>query len=314
MRIRQLRQFVEVVNSKSINNAAHKLYISQSALSASLKAAEEELGQAVLERTYNGVSLTEFGEVFVEASRQILDIYDSLLLKSTSSDAPRLVVSSSPLKWVSMIFDRCAAEYADSQNDFRIEMKGREEVCLDVCRGRADIGVTVSTTQNRAAIRRSFEDNNLVYHLIDTIATCAMVGPKNPLYNCPSNEISLEDLHPYRRLVVKEETPENASYTYIFPNYLNQIPYSGIAFLPTTGSFQENMANTDGYYIGTYNEKAYKGVAYYKNVRALRIRDYPQANDVHWIRRKGWNMSPIARKFLRELYLISDREPDTSIF
>ena len=128
MRIRQLRQFVEVVNSKSINNAAHKLYISQSALSASLKAAEEELGQAVLERTYNGVSLTEFGEVFVEASRQILDIYDSLLLKSTSSDAPRLVVSSSPLKWVSMIFDRCAAEYADSQNDFRIEMKGKERI------------------------------------------------------------------------------------------------------------------------------------------------------------------------------------------
>lgn len=310
MRIRQLRQFVEVVNSKSINNAAQKLYISQSALSASLKAAEEELGQDVLVRSYNGVSLTEFGEVFVEASRQILDIYDSLLLKSSSSDAPQLIVSSSPLKWVSTVFARCAAEYADSQNNFFIDMKGREEVWMDVSKGRADIGITVTPAQSREAAIRFFEENNLVYHLIDTIATGVMVGPQNPLYHAASDVISLEDLRPYRRLIVRENTSD----TYVFPNNLNEIPHSGTAFLPTGGSFQENMANTDGYYIGTYNEKAYKGVPYYTNVRALRIRDFPLGYDVHWIRRKGWNMTPIARKFLRELYLTCGVEPDNAIF
>lgn len=58
MKISQLQQIVEIVSCGSINKAAQKLYISQSGLCASLNAVEKELGQKILHRSYNGITLT----------------------------------------------------------------------------------------------------------------------------------------------------------------------------------------------------------------------------------------------------------------
>lgn len=48
MKIQQMEQIMEVYTCKSINKAAQRLYISQSALSASINAAEKELGRQIL--------------------------------------------------------------------------------------------------------------------------------------------------------------------------------------------------------------------------------------------------------------------------
>ena len=74
MKISQLQQIVEIVSCGSINKAAQKLYISQSGLCASLNAAEKELGQKILHRSYNGITLTPFGLQFVDSAKQILQI------------------------------------------------------------------------------------------------------------------------------------------------------------------------------------------------------------------------------------------------
>ena len=89
MKIRQMRQILEISENESINRASRKLYISQSALSASISSVEEELGQQLLVRSHSGIELTEFGKKFVEASRQILEIYDRLLLEYSSRSPGR---------------------------------------------------------------------------------------------------------------------------------------------------------------------------------------------------------------------------------
>lgn len=78
MRLEQLEYFLEVVSSKSINIAAENLYISQSALSRSIKSLEE-LGCPLLLRKVDGVYLTTAGQDLLPFMREILQKVDALM-------------------------------------------------------------------------------------------------------------------------------------------------------------------------------------------------------------------------------------------
>lgn len=82
MRLEQLEYFVEISVSKSITTAAENLFISQSALSRSIKALEEELNVELLSRSVEGVKLTETGEILLPFMIEVLEKVE--LLKNAS--------------------------------------------------------------------------------------------------------------------------------------------------------------------------------------------------------------------------------------
>lgn len=61
MTLEQVRHVLEVEKAKSINQAANNMFLSQSALSLSIKALEQEFGQDIFIRNSKGVALTPFG-------------------------------------------------------------------------------------------------------------------------------------------------------------------------------------------------------------------------------------------------------------
>lgn len=67
----------EIYKQKSVSKAAEKLYISQPALSNTLKKAEEELGAAIFNRKTHPFSLTAEGKVYIESIEKILAIEES---------------------------------------------------------------------------------------------------------------------------------------------------------------------------------------------------------------------------------------------
>ena len=71
MTFQQLSFVVEVANCESINKAAERLYTSQSNVSNSIKALEEELGIQIFLRTKKGVSVTEEGREFLSYANEI---------------------------------------------------------------------------------------------------------------------------------------------------------------------------------------------------------------------------------------------------
>lgn len=75
MKIEHLRYFISVANTKSINQAAKELYISQQQLNNILTALEEEMQLTLLLRTNKGVSLTEDGVEFANYAEKILTDY-----------------------------------------------------------------------------------------------------------------------------------------------------------------------------------------------------------------------------------------------
>ena len=78
MKIEHLRYFISVANTKSINQAAKELYISQQQLNNILTALEEEMQITLLIRTNRGVSLTEDGVEFAKYAEKILTDYSAM--------------------------------------------------------------------------------------------------------------------------------------------------------------------------------------------------------------------------------------------
>ena len=72
MELYQLRSFVAVAEAGHLTRAAEKLHISQPAVSAQIKALEDELDLALFERTPSGMVLTSAGERLLLAAAQAL--------------------------------------------------------------------------------------------------------------------------------------------------------------------------------------------------------------------------------------------------
>jgi DNA-binding transcriptional LysR family regulator len=72
MELRQLEYFVAVAEERSFTNAARRLRVAQSGLSATIKALEAELGGLLLARTSRRVELTRAGEAFLADARRTL--------------------------------------------------------------------------------------------------------------------------------------------------------------------------------------------------------------------------------------------------
>lgn len=65
MRLEQLQYFVQIVENRSFNKAAQKLFVTQPALTSSMNQLEEELGVRLLVRTKRGVSPTAYWKPYL---------------------------------------------------------------------------------------------------------------------------------------------------------------------------------------------------------------------------------------------------------
>ncbi|HEY9291792.1 MAG TPA: LysR family transcriptional regulator [Microlunatus sp.] len=70
MELRQLEHFIAVASEQHFTRAAETMQISQSGLSASVRALEHELGTPLFTRSTRRVVLTQAGQVFLEEARR----------------------------------------------------------------------------------------------------------------------------------------------------------------------------------------------------------------------------------------------------
>src|SRR3989338_10066150 len=95
--IRSLRLFRDLVQTQSFTEAAHRNYLTQSAVSHHLKVLEEKFGHRLVERGRRQIRLTRTGVLLLEASQDILRRYEQLerALKAPATEiAGRLRVGS----------------------------------------------------------------------------------------------------------------------------------------------------------------------------------------------------------------------------
>lgn len=79
MDLQHLRSFVAIAEEGHLTRASERLHTSQPAISAQIKALEEELGVRLFDRTPRGMSLTPQGELLLGRARRILGDSEDLL-------------------------------------------------------------------------------------------------------------------------------------------------------------------------------------------------------------------------------------------
>ena len=78
MNLLHMKYAVEIAETKSINKAAEKLFVGQSALSRAIKELETSLGVTLFERSAKGMFPTPDGEVFVRYAKTVLKQVDAI--------------------------------------------------------------------------------------------------------------------------------------------------------------------------------------------------------------------------------------------
>lgn len=77
MHIKSFQYFNAIVDNPTLSAAAEQLFVSQPALSQQVRKIEEEVGAKLFNRVGHTMTLTPAGEVFLNGSRRILQIYES---------------------------------------------------------------------------------------------------------------------------------------------------------------------------------------------------------------------------------------------
>lgn len=125
MDFRQLRYFVAVAEALSFSEAARRLHVSQPPLSVQIKALEEELGSALLERSRHHVALTPAGELFLDKARAALANLDQareVVRQVASGEAGEIRVGFTASVPMQDIFPRAVHAFREAHRNAKLEL------------------------------------------------------------------------------------------------------------------------------------------------------------------------------------------------
>ena len=165
MKIEYIRTFLEIADCGNFNRAAETLNVTQSTVSARVKAMEENFGQRLFKRSHNGVELTYAGQHFRQYAQNIQRLWQqahqrvSLPENFTNSIGLGSQVSlwdSLILKWMPWM-RKNAADVA-----LHVEADYSPSLMRQLSDGLLDIGVMYNPRQSRGLIVEDLLSEELV--------------------------------------------------------------------------------------------------------------------------------------------------------
>ncbi len=164
MELRQLKQFITIAQSDTLTQAAEKLFISQPALSTSLKNLEAELGVSLFERKKNAMKLNEQGEIALLQAKEIVEKANAMkhyfqqLAQRQSSYHHIAFCDAGPL-WF------CLPNLSNFSNEIHIQTSKFEppETGLELLlSGAADMVISAEPFAHHSVISRPFLQDQIL--------------------------------------------------------------------------------------------------------------------------------------------------------
>ena len=123
---REIRQFIAVVESKSINSASQRLNVSQPSVSKTLQNLEYELGVQLFERSIRGVNLTPEGEILYEHALKLLEEEGQALVEikrlKDIKNRNQITIGAGHA-WSTVLLPKILAEYQKRNNHIFINIR-----------------------------------------------------------------------------------------------------------------------------------------------------------------------------------------------
>ncbi|NLX75728.1 MAG: LysR family transcriptional regulator [Synergistaceae bacterium] len=307
MRMDQLYQFIIISEAGSITAASKQLYISQSSLSSSIASMEKEIGRQIFQRSHNGISLTPYGLKFYKAAREILDTYENVINLPMELNEEQLHISSQFLLYASSIFTNIISENKKVISSFKFTEKTTSGVIKDVINRTSEVGLIVTRSELHNHYKQIAKNQNLEYNVINSDECICLVGRGNPLYYSDDEDITMQQLQGFPMIKYEIDANSVESNKEFDMNF--SFPHSGVLVISDTGSLQNILAKTNGFFIGIHNEKAYSTTDFYDNIRVIKLRDKSFTYDTAWLKKKDHSLSPLAKDFLKRIYLAVGASP-----
>jgi DNA-binding transcriptional LysR family regulator len=162
----RLQSFLAIVDAGSARAAAAQLHVTESAVSASLAALQQEVGATLFERQGRGLRLTEAGAVFAAYARQILGLLDESVAAARSGVAPgagrlRLgAVTTAGEYLVPGLLADFRAAYP--QVEITLDVGVRDHILQRLADHQLDVVVAGRPLPGRGMVSRATRDNSLV--------------------------------------------------------------------------------------------------------------------------------------------------------
>lgn len=210
MTLLQLKYIVKIVECGSMNEASHELYISQPALSSSVKDLERELGIEIFTRSSQGIALTVEGAEFLKYARQVLDQADLLEERYKNVKQRRQLCSVATQHYMFAVeaFVEMIKSLNSEEYEFSIRETRTKTIINQVADMRADLGLLYISDYNKDVIGKMLREKHLEFHPLFRTKLHVFISKTNPLAN--KTRLTLEDLKPYP--FIQYEQGENGSF------------------------------------------------------------------------------------------------------
>lgn len=197
MNISQIRYVLETASVSSMREAATRLYISQPALSASIRELEDELGILIFDRTNKGISLTDEGREFVTYAKKVNAQYEVLENRylSRDRDKEKFSVSTQHYNIAIRAFTEVIRKFDPDRYIFSLHETKTREVLEDVRTLKSEVGIISFSGANEGVIKKLIREYGLIFTPLMQRETYAYVWEGHPFAG--RKEISLEELADY---------------------------------------------------------------------------------------------------------------------
>lgn len=196
MNIKEIIYFLEVVKETNFTKAANNLYISQPALSKSIKNLEKEVQTQLIERNTKKFNLTYEGEIFYENAKKSIDIINTEIFKLQDSitNCRKTLTLGIPPVIGSVYFTSAVAKFKQEHPDIDIQIveEGANNIKCKVVDESIELGAVIFPV----------EEDNIITSKIVSGDIMLAISKDHPLANRKS--IDMKELKDERFIVFNE--------------------------------------------------------------------------------------------------------------
>lgn len=248
MNIMQMKYVLEVAVAPSIREASTRLFLSQPALSSSIRELEEELGIIIFDRSNKGISLTDEGREFVTYAQRVVGQYEILENRYLSKDHDREIfsVSTQHYNFAIKAFTAVIKKNKPGKYRFSVHETKTKEVLEDVRKLKSEVGIISFSGANENLIKKLFKDYQLEFTPLMKRETYAYVWKNHEFAG--RKEISLDELNDYPCVSFNQSSEGNF---YLTEEALSDHEYDKMIISDDRATTMEIIAELGGYSIGT---------------------------------------------------------------
>lgn len=295
MTILQLKYVIAIAASSSMREAASRLFVSQPALSQTIRELEEELDIQLFERTNKGIHLTEEGRDFLIYAKQAVSQYELIEDRYLAKEKEKKHFSVSMQHWVFAVhaFVRTVKQFDRDKYTYAVHETKTDEVLNNVRNLKSEFGIIAFSKSNEKIVKKLLREYQLEFTPLMVRDTYAYVWKTHPLAD--RKELSVEDLKDYPCI----SFDQNSDHDFYLPEEaLTDYKFDKLITSNDRATTAELMASLNGYSIGT--GIMISSLALKDDCVCIKLKEEDPLT-IGYLVRKNHNLSDIGKVYLEEL-------------